>query len=148
MPHENAVGYAGDVSAKEAFDILATAGGSVLIDVRTRAEWSYVGAPDLTSIGKSVLFLEWQSYPSMQVDPDFAGRLTSQLAAAGIARDASLVFLCRSGVRSRNAAIAMTRAGWARCLNVSDGFEGPLDSRGHRNLVGGWRADGLPWKQT
>ncbi|RBP00794.1 thiosulfate sulfurtransferase [Roseiarcus fermentans] len=148
MPYENAAGYAGDLPATEAFQLLVSDGASVLIDVRTRAEWAFVGTPDLNAIGKSVLFLEWQTFPSMQAVPDFAARLAAELAAAGVQPGAPLLFLCRSGARSRSAAIAMTRAGWAPCLNVSDGFEGPLDSRGRRNLVGGWRAGDLPWAQT
>ena len=147
MPYENASGYAGDMPATEAFQLLATEVASVLIDVRTQAEWSYVGFPDLNSIGKTVLFIEWQSFPSMQADPDFTARLSARLETAGVSPGSPLVFLCRSGARSRNAAIAMTRAGWAPCLNVSDGFEGPLDPRGHRNVVGGWRAGNLPWAQ-
>jgi rhodanese-related sulfurtransferase len=121
---------------------------SVLIDVRTKAEWAYVGAPDLTSVGKTVVFLEWQSFPAMQVDPGFAERLAATLDAAGVRRSAPLLFLCRSGARSKHAAVAMTAAGWAPCFNVADGFEGPLDPWGHRNLVSGWRAGDLPWSQS
>jgi rhodanese-related sulfurtransferase len=148
MPYENAAGYAGDLSAAEAFHLLAADPGSVLVDVRTQAEWSFVGAPDLSSIGKDVLLLEWQSFPSMQVDPAFAARLSARLEAAGVKPGAPLVFLCRSGARSRSAAIAMTQAGWTPCLNVADGFEGPLDAGRHRNALGGWRAGNLPWAQT
>jgi len=149
MPNENAAGYAGDLPATEAFHLLTVDPASMLIDVRTQAEWAYVGAPDLGSIGKSVLFLEWQSFPSMQVDAAFVARLSARLEAAAVRPGAPLLFLCRSGVRSRGAAIAMTEAGWAPCLNVSDGFEGPLDPRSrHRNAAGGWRAGNLPWAQT
>jgi rhodanese-related sulfurtransferase len=148
MPNENAAGYAGDLTATEAFQFLATDAASVLIDVRTQPEWSYVGIPDLSSIGKTALFLEWQSFPSMQTDPDFAQRLSAKLEDAGVKAGAPLLFLCRSGARSRNAAIAMTLAGWGPCINVSDGFEGPLDPRRHRNAVSGWRAGNLPWAQT
>ena len=100
---------------------------SVLIDVRTQAEWAYVGTPDIQALGKTPLFVEWQSYPSMAVDANFTARLEALLRSAGVERGASLVFLCRSGARSRHAAIAMTSAGWGPCFNVSDGFEGPLD---------------------
>jgi rhodanese-related sulfurtransferase len=148
MSRENAVGYAGDVLATEAYHLLSSDDASVLIDVRTQAEWGYVGVPDLAALGKTPLFLEWQSFPAMHVDPAFAARLTNLLDAAGGARDAPLLFLCRSGARSRHAAAAMTQAGWAHCLNVSDGFEGPLDPWRHRNLVGGWKAADLPWIQT
>ena len=148
MPNENAAGYAGDLPATEAFQMLADDPASVLIDVRTQAEWSFVGAPDLGSIGKTVLFQEWQSFPAMQADPDFAARLMARLTAAGVKPGTPLLFLCRSGARSRAAAIALTQAGWSPCLNISDGFEGPLDPWRHRNAVAGWRAGNLPWAQT
>ncbi len=77
MSSENAAGYAGDVLAAEAYRVLSSDETSVLIDVRTQAEWGYVGVPDLSALGKTPLFLEWQSFPTMQVDPDFAARLTT-----------------------------------------------------------------------
>ena len=148
MSLQTASGYAGNLVPAEAFRLLAGAEPSALIDVRTQAEWAYVGAPDLTAVGKGALFLEWQTYPSMQRDPSFVEHLAALLRDAGVDRGESLLFLCRSGARSREAAIAMTAAGWGPCYNISDGFEGPLDPVGHRNSVGGWRASGLPWKQT
>ena len=148
MTNDNAVGYAGDLLATDAFQLLTTDASSALIDVRTQAEWTYVGAPDLTAIGKTVLFLEWQSFPAMQVDSGFAARLCAMLASARVELGAPLLVLCRSGARSRHAAVAMTRAGWSPCLNISDGFEGPLDPYRRRNVIGGWRAGNLPWAQT
>ena len=148
MSNESAASYAGDLLATNAFELLAGDESSVLIDVRTQAEWAYVGAPDLTALGKTPVFIEWQSFPAMQVDRSFASRLSAMLEAAGVAPGASLLFLCRSGARSRHAAIAMTEAGWAPCFNISDGFEGPLDPWRHRNAVGGWKAGNLPWTQT
>ena len=148
MSHESATGYAGDLLAIDAYWLLASDATSILIDVRTRAEWAYVGAPDIRTIGKIPYFLEWQSYPSMQVDQLFASRLGATLESAGVERGAALVFLCRSGARSRHAAIAMTGAGWARCYNVSDGFEGSLDDSGRRGGACGWKAAGLPWVQS
>jgi rhodanese-related sulfurtransferase len=148
MSSQSTVAYAGDILATEAHRLLSVDLASVLIDVRTKAEWAYVGVPDLTSIGKTAVFLEWQSFPSMQVDPGFSQRLAATLETTGVKRGASLLFLCRSGARSRQAAIAMTGAGWAPCFNIADGFEGTLDPWGHRNLVSGWRAGNLPWSQT
>ena len=136
-----------DVSAEEAWARLSTGADAILIDVRTRAEWSFVGLPDLSNLGKQVVRIEWQSFPENQVDPEFSCRLSSQLSAAGIGKDAELLFICRSGSRSRSAAEAMARLGYQRCRNVADGFEGPLDSRGHRGTQAGWKAAGLPWVQ-
>jgi rhodanese-related sulfurtransferase len=148
MSYQNFAGYAGDLLAIDAYALLGGDSGSILVDVRTQAEWTYVGTPDLQTLGKTPLFLEWQSYPSMVVDGDFAARLEALLQSAAVERGAPLVFLCRSGARSRNAAIAMTSAGWGPCFNVSDGFEGPLDASRRRGGVSGWKAAGLPWAQT
>jgi rhodanese-related sulfurtransferase len=148
MSYQNFAGYAGDLLAGDAYSLLKSDASSVLIDVRTKAEWAYVGMPDIQALGKTPLFLEWQSYPSMAVDAGFAGRLEALLQSAGVERGASLVFLCRSGARSRHAAIAMTSAGWGPCFNISDGFEGPLDDLRRRGGAGGWKAGGLSWTQT
>ena len=148
MSYQNFAGYAGDLLALDAYALLEGDASAVLIDVRTEAEWNYVGMPDVQKLHKTPLFLEWQSYPSMAVDPEFVPHLEARVQSAGIERGASLVFLCRSGVRSRHAAIAMTNAGWGPCFNVADGFEGPLDSSRRRGGAGGWKAAGLPWTQT
>ncbi len=148
MSYQNFAGYAGDLLAVDAYELLEGDASAVLVDVRTKAEWAYVGTPDTCSLGKTPLFLEWQSYPSMAINADFAADLEAQLRSAGVERGASLVFLCRSGARSRHAAIAMTSAGWAPCFNISDGFEGPLDDSRRRGGAGGWKAGGLPWMQT
>jgi rhodanese-related sulfurtransferase len=148
MSYQNFLGYAGDILAIDAYALLEGDSTSVLIDVRTQAEWAYVGIPDIQALGKSPLFLEWQTYPSMAVDANFTARLEVLLQSGGVEKGASLVFLCRSGARSRNAAAAMTSAGWSPCFNVSDGFEGALNDSRRRGAVSGWKADGLPWTQT
>jgi rhodanese-related sulfurtransferase len=138
-----AQGYAGDVSPKTAWQILEREKNAVLVDVRTTAEWNYVGAPDLSALGKRNVPVEWQVYPAMQINAGFA----DALKAAGIGNDQPVLFLCRSGVRSKAAAQAMTAAGMSRCYNILDGFEGPADQAGHRGAVAGWKANGLPWQQ-
>ncbi len=148
MSNENGVGYAGDVAPREAWSSLSSDGSAILVDVRTKAEWSFVGVPSLAELGKKPITLEWQVYPSMAENPDFVEVLDGALVKAGLAHDVPIYFLCRSGVRSRNAALAMTSAGWTRCYNVAGGFEGPLDSGGHRGAVDGWKAQGLPWSQS
>lgn len=136
-----------DVSVEEAWARLTSETDTILIDVRTRAEWSFVGLPDLSNLGKQVVRLEWQSFPEGQIDPAFSERLSEFLSSAGVGKDAELLFICRSGGRSRMAAEIMAAQGYARCRNVADGFEGPLDSDGHRGTQAGWKAAGLPWVQ-
>ena len=61
--------------------------------------------------------------------------------------DAPVLFICRSGARSRSAAEALSAAGHTRCFNVSEGFEGDKDAESHRGKRGGWKAASLPWIQ-
>ncbi len=136
-------GYAGDVGPREAWDILAAHASAVLVDVRTDAEWAYVGLPDLDRLSKTVHCLSWQTYPDMATNPDFV----ADLKARGVGEEQPILLLCRSGARSRDAAIALTAAGFQRCYNVANGFEGPLDETRQRGVKTGWKASGLPWTQ-
>jgi len=135
-----------DVPVEDVWAHLSADAGAVLIDVRTRAEWTFVGLPDLSAIGKRVLTVEWQTYPE-NVDAGFTDRMTRALDAAGASKDSELFFICRSGARSRMAAEAMANAGYRQCRNVADGFEGPLDADRHRGRLAGWKATGLAWVQ-
>ena len=134
--------YAGDVSPQEAYAALAAEEDAVLVDVRTTAEWSYVGLPDLSALGKRVVCVEWQRFPDGALNGDFV----EQLQDAGLPDGAPIYFLCRSGVRSVAAAEAATGAGLGPAYNITDGFEGPHDEHGHRT-VSGWKVAGLPWRQ-
>ena len=116
---------------------------AVLVDVRTQAEWKFVGVPDLSGLGRDVVFIEWNA-----IDGTRNERFVDDLLAAGVTPgERPVVFLCRSGNRSVGAAEAATAAGIAPSYNVSDGFEGDLDEQKHRGVTG-WRAAGLPWTQS
>ena len=134
--------YAGDVTPSDAWSAIGRDKAAQLIDVRTKPEWQFVGVPDLSSHGKKTVLLAWQDYPAMQLNPGFV----ELLARAVPDREAPLYFLCRSGARSKAAAMAATHAGYKRCYNVLDGFEGGLDPARHRGKAG-WKASGLPWLQ-
>jgi rhodanese-related sulfurtransferase len=140
--------YAGDLGIDEAWDLLARGPEVQLVDVRTVAEWSFVGLPDLSGLERRVHCIEWQGYPTMQPNPNFAADAAEALQAAGAGPETPVLFLCRSGARSRAAAMAMTRAGFVNAFNITGGFEGDLDGEGHRGLTNGWKAAGLPWRQT
>lgn len=127
--------YAGALLPQEAFELMQS-GAAKLVDVRTKPEWDYVG-----KIPGSLL-IEWQSYPSSLLNPEFLAQLQLQ-----VNKDERVMFLCRSGARSSSAAKRATEAGYSQSYNVLQGFEGDKDGEGHRSSVGGWRYAGLPWTQ-
>ena len=136
-----------EVDVTAAWEGLTSGPRSQLVDVRTRAEWTYVGIPDLAPIGKRAVLVEWQTFPDQAVDARFVERLAGELKALGVQPADDLYFICRSGSRSLAAARALAEAGHTSCHNVSGGFEGPLDDLRHRGTLGGWKASGLPWLQ-
>lgn len=129
--------YAGALTPGEAHEVWQLAPAAKLVDVRTRAEWDWVGrVPGAVEI-------EWLSYPGNQPNPHFLAQLQREVDPESL-----VMFMCRSGVRSDKAARAATEAGYSDCYNVLEGFEGDKDARGQRNRVGGWRHAGLPWQQS
>ncbi|MEU1985056.1 rhodanese-like domain-containing protein [Nocardia sp. NPDC019395] len=136
--------YAGDIGPQQAWELLAENPDAVLVDVRTEAEWKFVGVPDTSPIAKPTLLVEWVDGTGTR-NTGFLDQLRSALGDRPA--DAPVLFLCRSGQRSAHAADAATGAGIAPSYNISEGFEGPLDEFGHRG-GSGWRADGLPWRQS
>jgi rhodanese-related sulfurtransferase len=134
---EGGLSYFGAVTPREAYELLTADPGALLIDVRTRPEWDYVGrVPGSTLI-------EWNSYPTGIRNPSFM----EELRAVATNREAPLLFLCRSGQRSDGAARMATAAGYTKAFNILEGFEGAKDAQGRRGTLGGWRKAGLPWIQ-
>lgn len=128
--------YAGAVTPREAYELLQHAPGARLVDVRTRAEWDWVGrVPGSVEI-------EWNQYPGGQRNPDWLAEFKRQIDP-----EALVFFLCRSGARSDAAARLATEHGRNNCYNILEGFEGDKDASGHRSTIGGWRHAGLPWIQ-
>lgn len=140
--------YVADVTPQEAWETLAGEPGAALVDVRTQAEWSFVGLPDLSGVAAPLLCIEWQMFPGGQANGQFVELLDDALKAKGCGRDAPVFFICRSGARSASAAAAMRAAGYTRCFNVGEGFEGDRDENGRRGTVAGWKVAGLPWTQS
>ena len=137
------VSYAGDITPEQAWKLLRDNPDAVLVDCRTDAEWRFVGVPDISDLGRDVVYVQWSG-----VDGRRNERFVDELVEAGVAPgERPVVFLCRSGNRSIPAAQAATAAGIAPSYNVLDGFEGQLDASGHRGGTG-WRAVGLPWRQS
>jgi len=136
------VSYAGDMTPQESWALLNENPDAVLVDVRTDAEWKWVGVPDLSSVGRQPVFVEWV-HSNGQRNDSFVADLT----AAGVVGERPVIFLCRSGNRSIPAAETATAAGIGPSFNMLEGFEGQLDQQRHRGGTG-WRAEGLPWKQS
>jgi rhodanese-related sulfurtransferase len=129
--------YEGALTPTEAHELLNSAPGAKLVDVRTRAEWDWVGRiPGSAQI-------EWNTYPDGQPNPNFIAELKRQIDPESLT-----MFICRSGARSHAAAAAATEAGYRDSYNVLEGFQGNKDEAGHRDSVGGWRKAGLPWVQS
>ncbi len=129
-----------NLTLDEAWNMLTTDERAVLIDVRTVAEWNFVGVPVLDGIGRELRLVEWITYPGGGPNPDFLATATT-----GLDPDTPVLFLCRSGARSDAAAKAFDASGFTTTYNVVAGFEGDLDGAGHRH--GGWKHEGLPWRQ-
>lgn len=130
--------YAGAVTPQEAYELLRQDAAVRLIDVRTNAERDWVGRVALPE--PQHVAIEWTRYPGGVPNPDFLAQL-----AAVAQPDDVLLFLCRSGVRSRHAAKLATENGYRNCYDILEGFEGDKDADGHRKTVGGWCKAGLPW---
>lgn len=127
--------YAGDLTPAQAWD--AVADGAVLVDVRTEGEWRHIGVPDLTSLDREPVFLQW-SVVGGGLNPDFLAGLQ-----AAVPPQVPVVLLCRSGARSVDAAETAAAAGYT-AYNVLEGFEGVPDGYGDR-IVNGWKNRRLPW---
>ena len=135
--------YAGDITPEEAWKLLAQDPEAVLVDCRTEAEWRFVGVPDTTSLRREVVYVEWN-----RSDGSHNDGFVDDLVASGVTPgERPVVFLCRSGNRSIGAAEAATEAGILPSFNVLDGFEGDVGPDGHRGTTG-WKAVGLPWRQS
>ena len=128
--------YEGAVTPAEAHELMRAGGNVKLVDVRTRAEWEWVGRIP------GAIEVEFLTYPGSRPNPEFVRQLEEK-----VDKDAKVLFICRSGGRSHNAAMLATQAGYAEAFNVLEGFEGDKDANGQRNKKGGWRFAGLPWTQ-
>ncbi|HEY9101402.1 rhodanese-like domain-containing protein [Chitinimonas sp.] len=129
--------YSGALTPDEAHTLLRTLPASKLVDVRSGAEWAFVGAP------VDAVKIEWKSWPGMVPNPNFMEQLKHQVDT-----EDALFFMCRSGARSHEAAALAAANGYTECYNVLEGFEGDRDATGQRGKVNGWKARGLPWSQS
>lgn len=132
---ETHLSYAGAVTPQEALALLES-DDFVLVDVRSSAEWQFVGVPE------NALLIEYKIFPGMRINSEFV----TQLIAA-VPKERKILFLCRSGARSHEAALLAHQAGYT-AYNILEGFEGDLNEFCHRNTINGWKKAGLPWCQS
>lgn len=131
---QNNLPYTGAVTPQEAFSLLQHHPNTQLVDVRSRAELELVGSvPNAVAI-------EWAFYPGMVANPDFDTQLASQLD-----KNTPVIFMCRTGGRSHNAAVVAQKMGFKQVFNMIEGFEGDTNTQKQRTLVNGWKHAGLPW---
>ena len=137
------------IEALEAWKLLNENSNSVLIDVRTKEEIEFVGFVDLSNINGKALQLPWKHYPQMTVDEAFTDKLMALVSKLFLVNpeETNLLFLCRSGNRSFEAAMFMSDFGY-RCYNIINGFEGSLNDLERRGTTNGWKSKNLPWRQN
>ena len=79
----NAVPYEGLLLPSEAAQLMREEANAVLVDVRSRAEWDFVGRiPGAVEI-------EWKSYPGMLPNAQFQEQL-----AGRVKKEALVMFIC------------------------------------------------------
>ncbi|MEE9332440.1 MAG: rhodanese-like domain-containing protein [Methylophilaceae bacterium] len=131
---ESGLSYAGTLTPQEVYDVLQKTQHAILVDVRSNAELALVG-----TVPKTV-HIEWAFYPGMVANADFPSHLERQ-----VDKESLVVFMCRTGGRSHNAATLAAQLGFAEAYNMLEGFEGEANAERQRTLINGWRHAGLPW---
>lgn len=124
--------YLGELTPQEAYDVLQQQ-TMILVDVRSKAELDLVGRI------ANANHIEWAFYPGMVANPEFAAQLQAQ-----VNKNQTIVFMCRTGGRSHNAAVVASGLGY-KAYNMLEGFEGEANTEKQRTLINGWKHAGLPW---
>jgi len=131
--------YAGALTPQEAFEVLQANPQALLVDVRTKAELELVGKIP------GALNIEWAFFPGMVANENFAEQLSAELDNRNIGKDSVLIFLCRTGGRSNNAATVAASLGYSQAYNTLEGFEGEANADKQRTMINGWKHASLPW---
>ncbi|MDR2207560.1 MAG: rhodanese-like domain-containing protein [Azoarcus sp.] len=128
--------YQGTLTPTEAWQVWQLAPGAKLVDIRTRAEQHFVGRIPGT------VDLEWKPWPGDKINAHFVTQLRQ-----AVDPEVLVMFICRAGHRSDEAARLAACSGYNNCYNILEGFEGALDANNQRGHVGGWKFANLPWEQ-
>ena len=131
-----------EANPQDCYEMLQNDAKALLIDCRATIEWQLLGTPNLDSIGKKALLIEWTSM-SNQLNTNFVDNVSTYAS-----KDTPIIIMCRIGGRSAAAAQSLIEAGYSNVTNMTEGYEGRTDENGHRNSIEGWRARGLPWHQS
>jgi len=125
------------VDSRDSYDmVMKSPKDTFIIDVRTGAEYEFVGHPDLPN---GVPNIPLKFYPGWETNTNFVKDVEARYS-----KDATLIMLCRSGGRAKAAAKLLLYAGFKKVLYMTDSFEGSNDEKGHRT-VDGWKVNGLPY---
>ena len=108
----------GEVYPTECYQRLCDSANAIILDVRTKPEVQFVGVVDISDTKAQQVFIEWQSYPIMQVNENFLNEMEVALLNLELSKDAEIYCLCRTGVRSLNAANLLSSHGFSKCYNI------------------------------
>lgn len=129
-------GY-GAVDSLEAYNMVsASPKNTFIIDVRSQAEYVFVGHPDLPNGAPNIPLRFW---PGWKTNTEFVKKVEGRYG-----KDDTIITICRSGGRAEEAARLLAGAGFTNVYYMKDSFEGPTDKEGHRS-IGGWKVNGLPY---
>ncbi|MDH4233217.1 MAG: rhodanese-like domain-containing protein [Nitrospirota bacterium] len=122
----------------QAYDAVVN-NGAYILDVRTDAEFIWVGHPNVINVLNISYKIE--NKDTLITNPSFISDIDEIFGAV---KDTHIITMCRSGQRSVEAALALEAAGYTNVSNMVDGFEGgKKDQYGYRT-INGWKNSGLP----
>ena len=116
---------------------------ALFVDVRSKAEYKYVGFPE------NSILIPWIDDPDWESNPEaFSDSVMQELDGRENLLNTEIILICRSGFRSNEALKCLENKGFTQVSHVASGFEGDLDENDHRGNLNGWRHDGMPWSQS
>lgn len=125
------------IDSKRSYEmVIENPSNTFIIDIRSRAEYEFVGHPDLPN---GVPNVPYKFYPSWQINKDFVNKVTDRYE-----RDDTVITMCRSGTRAKSAGKLLLDSGFIKVFYMTDSFEGSKDEKGHKS-VSGWKVNGLPY---
>jgi len=135
--------YKRNLLPKMAVERLQNNPQALFVDVRSKAEFKYVGYPE------NSILIPWIDDPDWEPNPEaFSDAVMQELDGRENLSDTEIILICRSGFRSNEALKCLENKGFTQVSHVASGFEGDLDENDHRGNLNGWRHDGMPWSQS